>query len=94
MSQEQIDKLRNKVFGKEKKTSLSETLVSLARETSGLGDLLGKEYEVYDPNGKLVFRIKQKPLKTVQLNIVLGALNKLQEKEKQELDKSTRKGRR
>ena len=81
MSQEQIDTLKKKIFNKEKKLSLSETIVTLAREVHCLGDSVGQEYDVYDPNGKLVFKIKKKPLKSIQLNIILDALTKLKKKE-------------
>ena len=88
MSQEQIDTLRKKIFNKEKKLSLSETIVTLAREVHCLGDILGQDYDVFDPNGKLVFKIRQKPLKSVQLNIILDALTKIKQKEADAIPKS------
>jgi len=56
-----------------------------------LSDIIGRDYEVNSPDGQLICVIRQKPMKLVQLNMLLKTLNKLREKEKKTLDKKAKK---
>lgn len=80
-SQNQLQKLQNRIAKKGKTYSSIESVVDLIRELSCLSDVIGRTYEVCDPEGKIVFTIKQKPITSIQLNVLLRELNDLKAKE-------------
>ena len=94
----QRDELVDRVTGKASKvkTTALTPIVNLIREL-GLGaEILGRDYEVRDCNGVLLYNVRQKPIDLRQLNILLEELNTLNELEKEQMDKSSKvnKGRR
>lgn len=88
----QIDKLKDKIFNKTKTVTEIESLIDLARELHCLDLIIGKDYEVFDSTGKLIYTIRQKPMKTIQLSVVAKALNKLRVREQKEVERSSKKG--
>lgn len=87
-----LNSIKDRVKNKASSVSSVEVLVDLARETGCVADIIGREYEVRDSTGKLVYTVRQLPMKVIQLNTLLKALNSLREKEKKQMPKG--KGRR
>ena len=87
MSQEQINQLNKKLFSKDKELSQTEILVDLIKDLGCMADILGRDYEVYDRNEVMVYTIRQKPMKTIQLNMILKALQSLRKREKDSMPK-------
>jgi hypothetical protein len=81
MSLEQIQNLNNRIKNKNNTLTSTEILVDFARETGSIADLFGRDYEVYNPDGEIVYRIRQKPMSLVQLNTLLKTLHELKLKE-------------
>ena len=84
MSQDQLKKLRNKVFGKgedKKEESGLTAIIELARGLSCLPDIIGRDYEIRDPKGKLVYTIRQKPMSIKQLNVLLREFHLVKKRE-------------
>lgn len=92
MSLEDLEKLNKKIYDKTKKVTPSEALIDMARELGCLSDILGRDYEILDPQGKLLATIRQKPLKILQINTLLEVLARLRENEKKEIEKKSSKG--
>ena len=84
-----FDKLDKKISGKEeaKQTPLS-SLFDMAREYGCAGDLLGREYEVYDRKGDLLYKVVQKPMKSHKVIALISELDALREIEKQNIKNS------
>jgi len=71
--QSPIDQLKERILnkkGKNKETELTSVL-DMVREFSCLGDVLGRDFEVENQMGKVVYRIHQKPIAIKQLKILL-----------------------
>jgi hypothetical protein len=85
-----LQKIRNRIttggFNKE-----VVMVANLLREFGVAGDFLGRDYEVYDPKGVLLCRIRQKALTIRDLNGLLESLHELQQYESEQ---SKKKGRR
>jgi len=70
-----FDKLNKKILnGKKTEPSELTSVFQMIREFGGLGEVLGREFEVYDNNNKLKYKVVQKPIKIHQLNIALKEL--------------------
>jgi len=84
MSKEQLKKLKNKIFGGkggEKKQSELTAIIELARGLNCLPDILGRDYEIRDPKGKLVYTLRQKPMAIKQLNTLLKEFELIQKRD-------------
>lgn len=83
MTQEVLKKLRNKIFGKGKDEEESGLtgIIELARGLSCLPDIIGRDYEIRDPKGKLVYTIRQKPMTIKQLNSLLKEFHLVQKRD-------------
>jgi hypothetical protein len=70
-----IEQLKERIFTS-KKTEATEltNILELAREFGALGEILGREFEVYNKKGELEYRIKQIPISVLQLNYLLKEL--------------------
>ena len=66
-----------------KKTSSAENLVYLGRALGCIGDLVGRDYEIFDAGGKLVYRIHQKSFPCRTTNELMRHMNKIIDKENQ-----------
>ncbi len=71
--QSQIDLLKDRVLGKKGKSQETELtgLLSMVREFGCLGEIIGRDFEVRDKKGKLVYTIRQKPIAICQINTLL-----------------------
>jgi len=84
MSKEQLKKLRNKIFGEKggvKKQSELTNILELARGLNCLPDILGRDYEIRDPKGNLVYTLRQKPMAIKQLNTLLKEFELIQKRD-------------
>lgn len=78
MSQSQLEKLNNLIFKKKQNVATELTdLLQMVREFSCLGEIIGRDFEVRDCNDKLVYRIRQKPMKIVQMHALLKEFVKI-----------------
>lgn len=66
-----INRLKDRIFGKKNQETDLTRILMVAREFGCLGEIIGRDYEVRDPNGKLQFLIRQKPIAVKQLNTLL-----------------------
>jgi len=76
MSKEQVQDLKDKIFGKKSKikTTGITNIMDAVRQFSCLDSILGRNFEVRDAAGKLVYTIRQKPIALKQLNTILKEL--------------------
>ena len=86
----QLEQLKSKVFSKSQKGDALTPFLDMAREFSCVESLLGKEFEVLDPDGNLVFRIRQKPIAFKQLNELMKQFNTIRQIEEQVREKASR----
>jgi len=82
------------VLGQEKSATELSGIVKLARDLSCTGELIGREFEVTDSDGRLLFYVKQKPMKLSQLLVLqkeLAALEMIEAKAAKNLPKKLRR---
>ena len=73
MEQSPIEKLRERILskkGKNKETELT-SILDMVREFSCLGEIIGRDFEIKDIDGKLIYNIHQKPMAMKQVNKLL-----------------------
>lgn len=65
----QVDQLKSRILGRKGKSSQTglTNLLFMVREFSCLGELIGRDFEVRDSKGKLVYTIRQKPMAIMQM---------------------------
>ena len=65
----QLENLKNRVFGK--KRSVTETkltgMMEMARGFGCIGEIIGRDYEILDKSGNVIYTIRQKPMKVKQM---------------------------
>jgi len=71
MEQSPLNKLKDRIFNKKGKTTELTDLLDMAREFNCLGEIIGRNFEVTDKNGNLLYNIKQKPIAIKQVNTLL-----------------------
>ena len=76
-------------IGNDDKGSLGKTLFYFLREFKV--NPFDEEYEVRDPEGKLVFRITKKGISLAWFNSLLKEMNKHYKKEREEMQRANRK---
>lgn len=71
--QSPIDRLKERVLGKKGKYSETKLtgLLYVVREFGCLGEIIGRNFEIIDSKGKLIYTIRQKPMAICQLNVLL-----------------------
>ncbi|KKL93997.1 hypothetical protein LCGC14_1869110 [marine sediment metagenome] len=78
-----IERLKERIL--EKKGSQKETeltiMLDMVREFGCLGEIIGREFEVRDPNGKLIYTISQKPIAIKQMNTLIKEFGVLKRKD-------------
>lgn len=83
----QVEELKNRVFAKkDAKGSILTAIMDFMRQFSSLGEIIGRSFEVRDSEGKLVYTIRQKPMKMGQFNTLMkeyGILKKLDHEREQ-----------
>ncbi len=70
--QSPISQLKERILGRKKyrETDLT-NMLDMVREFSCLGEIIGRDFEVRDLNGKLLYNIHQKPMAIKQMNTLL-----------------------
>jgi len=79
MSKLPLDKLKEKIFQKQGRGKITEltNILDMAREFSCLGEILGRDFEIVNPQGKLLYTMRQKPMAIKQLNILMEEFDTL-----------------
>ena len=82
-----IERLKERILekkGSKKETELT-SILNMVREFSCLGEIIGRDFEIRDSKGKLVYTIYQKPMAIKQMNTLLRefAVLKRQDDEKE-----------
>lgn len=84
-----LETLKNKIFSKkESSNSYLVDIIGLARELKCLPEILGRDFEVYDKDGTLIYTIKQKPITIPQLNILQETISELRKIDKETANKN------
>ncbi len=83
-----LEKIQNKLSGKSDSGLLP--IIDLIREFGCLGEIIGRDLEIKDATGKVIYSIHQKPITIAQLNILLKGLYELRVLEEKELKKSSK----
>jgi len=81
--QSPIERLKERILGKKNKhqgTELTDML-DMVREFSCLGEIIGRDFEIRDCQGKLIYTIHQKPMAIKQMNVLLKELAILQNRD-------------
>jgi len=68
-----IEQLKERILedkGNKKKTELT-YMLNMVREFSCLGEIIGREFEVKDLKGNLIYTITQKPMAIKQMNTLI-----------------------
>mgnify|MGYP003148421791 CR=1 FL=1 len=66
-----VESLKNRILQKKSEESKLTCIIELIRELGCFGDILGRDFEVKDTSGKLVYTIRQKPMSIKQMNVLL-----------------------
>ena len=69
----QVNQLKDRILnkkGKGKETELT-NILDMVREFSCLGEIIGRDFEIKDSKGKVVYTIRQKPMAIKQMNTLL-----------------------
>ena len=69
--QSPIEKLKDRILSKKGKETELTSILFMVREFSCLGEIIGRDFEIKDPKGKLVYTIRQKPMAICQLKTLL-----------------------
>ena len=80
----------NKILHKEDDDQML-SLAHLSREFSCVNLLTGVDFEIYDANGCLLYRVRQKPISFDQLNCLLKMLHDLNVSESKQMKKSSKR---
>jgi len=68
-----VNKLKNRILNKSKTSELT-GIIELVRELGCLSDIIGRNFEITDSDGKVVYNVKQKPMTLKQMNVLLKEL--------------------
>jgi len=68
-----IQRLRERVIGgKDKNSDTALTnMLDMTREFGCLGEIIGRDFDIKDSKGKLLYLIHQKPMAIKQMNVLL-----------------------
>ena len=71
--QSPIENLKERVLGKKNKYRETEltSILDMVREFSCLGEIIGRDFEIRDSGGKVIYTIRQKPMAIKQMNTLL-----------------------
>jgi len=93
-SLQEINQLKSKLFSKKTKANSLTYVLAMARELGCTGELLGKDFEVRDSKGTLVYTIRQKPIKLKQLIELMKQFIVLKKLEEEEYKNATKRSKR
>jgi len=71
---EQVNNLKSRIINSKKKDTGLTSIIELIRELGCFSDIIGRDFDVLNPNGKVVYTIRQKPISILQLNTLLKEL--------------------
>lgn len=83
----------DRVTGGNRRGTAVTTLIDVARELGCLSDLLGRDFEVRNPEGKLICTIKQKPITVSQFNQIVPEIERLRKQDNKSGRGGGRRGR-
>lgn len=81
--QEQLQTLKNRIFGKKSSSqgTVLTDILEMAMNAGCVGEIIGRDFEVRDSQGNLVYTIRQKPITTAQLNTLLMEFSRIQRRQ-------------
>jgi len=88
-----VEQLKSKIFSKSSKGDALTSVLVMAREFNCISDLCGKTFEICDPEGKLLYKVRQKPLLFKQLKELMDQfiiIKKLEEEESKKANQRRR----
>jgi len=72
MSKSPINQLRERVLGDKKDQEREITIMlDMGREFGCIGEIIGRDFEIRDPKGNLIYLIHQRPMAIKQMNTLL-----------------------
>lgn len=85
-----IEYLKDRIFNKNKKSSVSllTDVVEMISDLHCLPEIVGRDFEVRDARGKIVYTVRQKPMDLAQFNLLNKHLALLKQKQKEAIPKS------
>lgn len=87
--QSNLNKIRNKVQGKENNITLADEQFLLAKELGCLSEIIGRDFEFIEKDGKVV-GFRQLPMKIPIFLQLRDALEKYKNEEKKQMKKGKR----
>ena len=72
-----LNNLKDRLFKNKSSGTGLTGIIELIREFGCLSDVIGRDLEVSDSKGKVVYRIRQKPISIKQINTLLEELHVL-----------------
>ena len=91
MTQSPLQQLNQRILSKKSNATVLTNILAMARDFSCVEALLGKEYEVYDPQGNLVWRVREKPIAAKQINELINQYTIIKKIEEEEYKKASKK---
>ena len=69
----QLQQLKERILGNKSKKQATDltNILDMVREFSCLGEIMGRDFEIRDPKGTLLYVIHQKPMAIKQMNTLL-----------------------
>jgi len=77
----QLDNLKDRIFRNKSSGTGLTGILFLIKELGCLSDVIGRDFEVLDSNGKRIYTIKQKPMTIKQTNVLMKELHILKKLE-------------
>jgi hypothetical protein len=68
---DQLNKLKNRVLKKQPKYTELTGVLDFMRGMGCFSDIIGRDFEVFDKKGELLYRIRQKPLSIPQVRTLI-----------------------
>lgn len=84
-----INRIKEFQAKKKSETDILEEFAGFIREFGSIGDVLGRDFEIRDPQGKLLATVRQKPMTYGQFNSLKKGLYQLKQKENAEMNSAS-----
>ena len=81
--QSPIDRLKERILGGKGKSQGTEltSILNMVREFSCLGEIIGRDFEIRDQKGNLIYIIHQKPIAIKQMNTLIKQFSILKKRD-------------
>lgn len=68
-----IEGLKERILNKNGKNEITELtrILDMSREFGCLGEITGRDFEIRNPEGELVYRVHQKPMAIKQMRVLI-----------------------